>query len=116
MEIKYKGNFQTQGHPKIPEKEVEIPTEDEAKKYEAKMKIYEGKSNSWDLLIIILAYIPFRLVRHCDENSHDAWKALILKYEVSDDNKESLNEVTNRWNNCNIKYKILDPYIWFNDL
>ena len=23
-------NFQTQGHPKIPEKEVEVPTEDEA--------------------------------------------------------------------------------------
>ena len=35
---------------------------------------------------------------------------------MSDDNKESLNEVKNMWNNFNIKYTSLDPYIWFNDL
>ena len=46
MERKDKGYFQTQGHPKIPEKEVEIPTEYEAKKYEVKMNIYEGNSKA----------------------------------------------------------------------
>ena len=41
---------------------------------------------------------------------------MIYKYEVSDEKQESLNEVTNRWNNCKIKDTILDPYIWFNEL
>ena len=41
---------------------------------------------------------------------------MIEKYEVSDERQEILNEVTNRWNNCNIKYTILDPDIWFNKL
>ena len=56
------------------------------------------------------------LVRQCDENANDAWKALIDKYEVSDEKQESLNEVTNGWKNCKIKGTSLDPYIWFNDL
>ena len=80
------------------------------------MKIYEGNSKAWCFLIIILIDIPFCMVRQCDENVHDAWKTFIDKYEVSDEKQESLNEVTNGWNNCKIKGTSLDPYIWFNDL
>ena len=60
------------------------------------MKIYEGKSKAWDFLIIGLTEITFELIRQCDENAYDTWKALIYKYEVSDEKQESLNEVTNR--------------------
>ena len=67
------------------------------------MKIHEGNSKAWDLPIISLTYIPFGMVNHYDENAHDARKALIYKYEVSDDRQEILNEVTSRWNNCKIK-------------
>ena len=35
---------------------------------------------------------------------------------MSDDKQESLYEVTNRWNNCDIKETSLDPDIWFNKL
>ena len=59
------------------------------------MKIYEGNSKAWDLPIINLTEIPSGLVRKCDENSHESWKALIDKYEVSDEKQESLNEVKN---------------------
>ena len=76
------------------------------------MEIYEGKSKAWDLLIISLTYIPFGLVRQCDDNAHDAWKSFIEKYEVSDDKQEILNEVTNRWKNCNIKDTSVDPEIF----
>ena len=38
------------------------------------------------------------------------------KYEVSDDNQDSLTGFTNRWNNYSIKDTSLDPYIWFNGL
>ena len=55
------------------------------------MKIYEGNSKEWDFLMIILTDIPFCLVIQCDENAHDAWKALIYKYEVSDEKQESFN-------------------------
>ena len=55
------------------------------------MKIYEGNSKACYFLIISLTDIPFVLDRQCDENSHDAWKALIEKYEVSDEKQESLN-------------------------
>ena len=48
-------------------KEVEIPTEDEAYNDEDKMKIYEGNSKAWDILIVSLTDIPFGLVRKCDE-------------------------------------------------
>ena len=64
------------------------------------MKIYEGNSKAWDLLIISLTYIPFGMVNQCYENVHDARKALIDKYEVSNEKQESLNEVTNRWKNA----------------
>ena len=80
------------------------------------MKIYVGNSKVWYLLIIFLTDTTFGLVRQCDENAHEAWKALIDKYEVSDEKQESLNEVTNRWNNCSIKDLIQDPDIWFNEL
>ena len=97
-------------------KDVEIPTEEEAENDEDKTKIYEGISKKWDLLIISSTEINFGLVRQCDENTHDAWKALIEKYEVSDEKQKSLNGVTNRWNNCKVKYTSLDPDIWFNEL
>ena len=54
--------------------------------------------------------------RQCDENSHDVWKSLIDKYEVSDEKKESLNWTKNRWNNCKIKDTSIYPDIWFNEL
>ena len=63
------------------------------------MKIYEGNSKAWNLLIISLTDIPFGLLRQCDENAHDAWKSSIDKYEMSYEKHESLNEATNRWNN-----------------
>ena len=63
-----------------------------------------------------LADISFGMVRKCDENAHDARKALIDKYVLSDEKQESLNEVTNMWNNYNIKDTIIDPDIWFNEL
>ena len=77
-------------------KEVYIPTEEESENDEDKMKIYEGNSKAQYLLIILLTYITFGLVRQCCENAHNAWKSLIEKYEVSDEKQESLNEVTNR--------------------
>ena len=80
------------------------------------MKIYDENSNAWDLLIIILIDIPFGLVRNCYENSQDELKALVDKYEVSDQKQEILNEVTKRWNNCKTKDTILDPDIRFNEL
>ena len=67
------------------------------------MKIYEGNSKYYYLLTISLTYIPFGLVRQYKEDAYEAWKALIDKYGVSDDKQESLNEVTNRWNNYRIK-------------
>ena len=39
MERKDKGDFQTQGNPKIPEKEIEITIEDEADNYEEKKDV-----------------------------------------------------------------------------
>ena len=36
MERKEEGNFQTQGHPKIPEKRVRYPIEYEAENYDKK--------------------------------------------------------------------------------
>ena len=53
------------------------------------------------------------MVSKCDENAYDTWKALIEKYEVSDETQERLNEVTNRWNNCKIRNTSLDPDILF---
>ena len=52
------------------------------------MKIYEGNSEAWDFLIISLTDIPLALVSQCDENTHDAWKALIDKYEVSNEKQD----------------------------
>ena len=97
-------------------KEVDIPTEDKSYNDEDKMNIYEGNSKAWDLLIMSLTYIPSRLARQCDENSRVSWKALIEKYEVSDEKQESLNEVTNRWNKLRINDTSQDPDIWFNGL
>ena len=49
------------------------------------MNIYEGNLKAWDLLIISLKDISFWLVSQCDDNAHDAWKALSDEYEVSDE-------------------------------
>ena len=38
------------------------------------------------------------------------------KYEVSEEKKRVLNEITNRWNTCRIKYTSQDFDIWFNEL
>ena len=56
------------------------------------------------------------MVKQYDKNAHYAWKALIHRYEVSNENQDTLNEVTNRWNNCSIKDTSQDTDIWFNDL
>ena len=55
------------------------------------MKRYEGNSKAWDLFITGLTDIPFGLFRQCDENTYYTQKALIEKYEVSDEKQESLN-------------------------
>ena len=65
---------------------------------------------------MIMKDISFVLVIQCDDNAHDACKALIGNYDVSDEKQEILNEVTNSWNNWNITDTILDPNIWFNEL
>ena len=80
------------------------------------MKIYDQKSKTWDFLIIIFTYISSALVIQCYENSHDAWKSFIDKYEVTDERQEMFNELTKRWNNCNIKDNCFYSYIWFNEL
>ena len=56
------------------------------------------------------------MVRHCVENAHEAWNALIEKYEVSDEKQESFNEVTNRCNNCRMKDTSKYTNIWFNEI
>ena len=116
MGRKDKGNYHTQGHSKILEKDVDTPTEDKAENYEDKIKIYEENSKVWDSIIIILTDILFGLVRHCDESENEAWKDLIEKYEVTDEKQDILNEVTNKWNNFRIKETSQDPYSWFNEL
>ena len=79
-------------------------------------RVEKGDVLGWTPSIISLTDIPFCLVRQCDENSHDARKALIDKYEVSDEKQESLNEATNKWNNCKTKYTSLYTDIWYNEL
>ena len=79
-----------------------------------KLNIYKGNSKAWDLLIISLTYITFGLAIHCNENANEARKALIDKYDVSDDKQEIINEVTYRWKNCRIKETSQEPYTWFN--
>ena len=97
-------------------KEVEIPTEYEAENNEEKIKIYKGNYRSWNLLIIRLTYIPFDLVRKCDDNAHDVCRALIENYGVSDDKKEILNELKNRRNSFKITDTSLGLDFWFNEL
>ena len=84
-------------------REWDITDEEYLEDDEDKMKIYEGKYKAWEFLIIILIDIPFGLVRQCDKNAHESRKAIINKYEVSDEKQESLIEVTNSWRNCRIK-------------
>ena len=80
------------------------------------MKIYERAFKAWDFFVTILTDILIGMVRQCYDNAHDAWKALIYKYEVLYEKQEILNEVTNRWNKCKIKDASIDPDIYFNEL
>ena len=97
-------------------KEVYTIREDKAYNYGDKIKIYEEKSNAWDFLIIRLIDIPSGLVRQCDDNSHESWKELIDKYEVLDENQQTLNEVENMWIKFSINDTSQDTDIWFNEL
>ena len=63
--------------------------------------------------MIEITFVP---ASKCDQIAHDTQKALIEKYEVSNEKQESMNEGTKRWNNCKIKDTSLDPGIWFNEL
>ena len=89
--------------------EWETPKEDYAEDDPDRLKIYEGNIKAWYLLIIKLTYITFWVVRQCNDNAHEAWKVIIDKYEVSDEKQESLNEMTNIWNNFRIKGKMPRP-------
>ena len=68
-----------------------ILTEEDVEADKDKLKIYEVNSKTWDLLIISLTYILFKLVSQCNENSHEASKAIIDKCELLDEKQESLN-------------------------
>ena len=127
--IKYSGDYENvfewgkkikeiarhKGTLKYLKKKVDIPTEDASDKDGDKVNIYEYKSKAWDLIIISLTEISFGLVKQYDKNAHYAWKALIHRYEVSNENQDTLNEVTNRWNNCSIKDTSQDTDIWSNE-
>ena len=56
------------------------------------------------------------MVSQCNGNSHEGWKALIDKYEVSYEKQENLIEVTNRWNTFRIKDTSQDPDLWFDEI
>ena len=66
-------------------------------------------------MIIRLTDTPIGLMRQCNYNAHETWKALIEKYEVSNDKQESRNESTNIWNSFRIKDTIQDSHIWLNE-
>ena len=68
---KKKAIYRHKGILKYLTKQVEITTKYEAENDEDKMKIYEGNSKEWDLLIIRLTDTPFVTVSQCDENAHD---------------------------------------------
>ena len=55
------------------------------------------------------------MARQWNENVNEACKALVEKYDVSDDKQESLNEVTDIWNNSSIRYTSKYPDIWSNE-
>ena len=65
-------------------KEWEITSEEDAEDEKDKIKIYEGKSKAWGLIIINMKDIPSGLVTQCDEDAHRSWRAIIDKYIVSD--------------------------------
>ena len=92
-----------------------MPNEEDEEDDSYKLKIYEGNGKAWNFLIIRLTYISFRIPRTCNENSHEACKALIDIYDVSYEKQEILNEVTNIWSNCSIGDTSKDPDIWFNE-
>ena len=78
--------------------------------------IYKVNSKAWDLLITSLIDIPFGFASEWNENAHEAWKSFIYTYRVSEEKQESLNEVTEIWNNFRIKDKRQDPDLLFNEL
>ena len=97
-------------------KKWEISKAKYAEDYADILKIYERNSKDYGLPIISLVDIPFVLVRHYNDNSHEAWKALMEKYDVSDEKQESLNDVTNKWNACRINDTSQEPDMRFDEL
>ena len=67
-------------------------------------------------LLISLTYILFGLVSQWNDNPHEVCMSLILKYEVSKEKQEIINEVTNRWNTFRNKDTSQYPRICFNEL
>ena len=49
------------------------------------LKVYEGNRKAWYFLIISLRDIPFGVASQWNENPHEAWMALIEKYELSEE-------------------------------
>ena len=109
--MKNQSSCNTQGDPEVSHKRVGNYQWKDAEYYPDQLKIYEGNSKAWYFVVISLIYTPFGLVRQCNENAHETWKALIDKYEVSDEKQESLNEMSNRCKNCRINYTSQDPAI-----
>ena len=64
-------------------KEREIAYVEDAENDDDKLNIYERNSKAWDFLIMSHKDITFGLVMQVNENTHEAWKDLIDKYELS---------------------------------
>ena len=69
----------------------------------------EGNADAWDQLVLSLKGSPFNLIQEADENTYEAWKILLKKYEVSEEKIESLNEATKDWSKCNLGSTRNDP-------
>ena len=106
---RYKGIF------KYLTKEYETPKEEDEED-DSNLLNYEGKIKAGYFIITSLTDISFGVARKCNDSSHEAWKSLIEKYEVSDEKQEIRNEVTNRCNTCRINDTGQYPDIWFNEL
>ena len=67
---------------------MDISKEGYSEDYADLLKVYEGNRKTWGFLITILSYIPFVMVRQCNDNSHEDWMEILGKYEVSEENKK----------------------------
>ena len=43
---------------------------------------YKGNADAWDQLVLILAGVQFDLIQEADENTQEAWKILVSKYQI----------------------------------